>query len=105
MVDQHESEMALVLNVGRIDEKGYLAGMERRGYSEPKCLLELVANSLDALDPVQQERGFTPAIAYKVARESISQMDNGLGMDADNIGNMFAMLRQFLGLHRVRGPR
>lgn len=103
MVDQHESEMALVLNVGRIDEKGYLAGMERRGYSEPKCLLELVANSLDALDPVQQERGFTPAIAYKVARESISQMDNGLGMDADNIGNMFAMHRENHSSEASRG--
>ena len=49
--------MAFELNVGSIDEKGYLAGMERRGYSEPKCLLELIANSLDAQDGVIHERG------------------------------------------------
>jgi hypothetical protein len=95
--------MSVVLNVGRIDEKGYLAGMERRGYSEPKCLLELVANSLDALDSVMHERGFTPAIAYKVERESILQMDNGAGMDADNIGNMFAMHRENHSSEASRG--
>ena len=100
---RHKSEMATTINVGRIDERGYLAGMERRGYSEPKCLLELLANSLDALDIVLHERGFAPAIAYKVERESILQMDNGNGMDADNIGNMFAMHRENHSTEASRG--
>lgn len=86
--------MAFELNVGSIDEKGYLAGMERRGYSEPKCLLELIANSLDAQDGVIHERGFTPTIAFKLQMDDIRQIDNGNGMDADNIAKMFAMHRE-----------
>ena len=81
-------------NTGSIDERGYLRGMDRRGYSPPKCILELVANSLDSLDKVLALGNFVPSILFDVARQFISQIDNGCGMLLANVNNMFAMHRE-----------
>lgn len=79
---------------GSIDERGYLRGMDRRGYSPPKCLLELVANSLDSLDKVVPSPQFAPTIMFDISREIISQIDNGAGMNLRMLDNMFAMHRE-----------
>jgi len=78
---------------GSIDERGYLRGMDRRGYSAPKCILELVANSLDSLDKVARIH-FTPTIMFNIGREIISQVDNGVGMLLNMVESMFAMHRE-----------
>ena len=79
---------------GSINETGYLRGMDRRGYSAPKCVLELVANSADSLDDVTREANFTPTIAFDVKRESITMMDNGQGMTLANLQDMFDLHRE-----------
>jgi hypothetical protein len=79
---------------GSIDERGYLRGMDRRGYSAPKCILELVANSLDSLDKVVRSPHFRPAIVFDIGRETISQIDNGAGMLLAKVDAMFAMHRE-----------
>ena len=79
---------------GSIDERGYLRGMDRRGYSAPKCILELVANSLDSLDKVVASSHFVPTIAFDIGRETISQIDNGAGMFLSMVESMFAMHRE-----------
>ena len=86
--------MLNITKAGSIDEKGYLAGMTRRGYSEPKCVLELGANSLDSIDKVAKTDNFVPKMVYDVRREKISQIDNGCGMLAEAAANMFAMHRE-----------
>ncbi len=82
------------VRAGSINEKGYLAGMTRRGYSESKCILELGANSLDSLDKVVKSENFNSKILYNITRDKISQVDNGNGMLPEAAENMFAMHRE-----------
>jgi hypothetical protein len=89
-----ESSTFKMQKTGSIDERGYLRGMDRRGYSAPKCILELVANSLDSLDKVVASPHFVPTIVFDIRRETISQIDNGTGMLLDRVDAMFAMHRE-----------
>jgi hypothetical protein len=73
------------MRVGRIDEQGYLGGLQRKGFTPPKCVLELFANSVDAT---------AKKVTYKICPEYIDIIDNGSGMNVENISNMFAMQRQ-----------
>jgi hypothetical protein len=80
-------------SIGDINERGYLRGMRRRGYTPQKCILELIANCIDAL-----EKQFAPRIAKKIIakieRKIIKLMDNGIGMDEDGAAAMFSMHRE-----------
>jgi hypothetical protein len=77
--------------VGKIDERGYLKGFGRRGYTKPKCMLELCANSMDALDKVNTNN---KKLLFDIKRESIKMIENGFGMDSETAENMFSMHRE-----------
>jgi hypothetical protein len=77
--------------VGSIDEKGYLGGFTRRGFTPPKCGLELFANSIDSLDKVNPPANLTKKIVVDVKRETTSLFDNGAGMVIENLDGMFSL--------------
>jgi len=82
----------MMTSVGSINEKGYLKGFKRRGYTNPKCLLELVANSLDSID---RKGGSTGLIRFDIRRNEILMSDrNSDGMNRNDIANMFDMHRE-----------
>jgi len=86
----------MMTSVGRIDERGYLKGFKRRGYTPQKCILELTANSLDAID-ARRAKGWTGEgrIIFTVAADrTIRMSDNGQGMDRVAVENMFALHRE-----------
>jgi hypothetical protein len=89
--------------IGNIDERGYLNGMRRRGYTPQKCLLELGANSCDAsqgqdVGPDDQKK-FVAAIT----RETIRLIDNSAGMGVEGLENMFSLHRSNHSDHKSMG--
>lgn len=82
---------SLNLKIGTIDEKGYLAGMGRRGFTSAKCLLELYANNLDSLERVHPPANFTKKVVVDIKTDKTSLIDNGAGMFPDQVENMFAL--------------
>lgn len=78
-------------SVGSIDERGYLNSFYREGFTDAKCLLELIANSLDSLDKLHS--GNRNIIA-DVQRDKILLIDDGVGMTEDQLINMFAIHRE-----------
>ena len=78
--------------IGNIDERGYLNGFKRRGFTPTRCILELLANSLDALTAAgRAEDGW---IRFHTGPHKTIMMDNGAGMDRTDVKNMFAMHRE-----------
>ncbi len=75
---------ALSYNVGSYNEEGHLNGFLRSGFTKEKCLSELVANSIDAK---------STQITFTISDEFISLIDDGLGMNVDNIRHMFDLRR------------
>ena len=69
-------------NAGGIDERGFLRGLHRKGFTFPKCLSEGHANSID---------GHATHIMYKVLRDMIKIIDNGCGMTEQQLMNAFLM--------------
>jgi Histidine kinase-, DNA gyrase B-, and HSP90-like ATPase len=85
--------MSVERSIGDINERGYLQGMRRRGYTPQKCILELVANCIDALDK-QFAPHITKKIIAKADQKFIKLLDNGIGMDGDGTAAMFSMHRE-----------
>ena len=79
-------------SIGEFDERGYVNGFSHRGYSPAKCLLELVANTLDSMDMMPSSK--TNTLLFSVQRESIKMIDTGRGMDEKGAENMFALHRE-----------
>ena len=79
--------------IGQIDERGYLNGFTKRGYTPPKCLLELIANILDSQDKVQSQRLTRKAI-FDIQRALTKLIDNGFGMNREAVTDMFALHRE-----------
>ena len=81
-------------SIGSINEKGYLAGFTRRGFTPAKCLLELYANSLDSLEKVHIPANFTKKIVADVKSDKSSLIDNGAGMLLPQVDAMFDLHQQ-----------
>ncbi len=79
--------------IGQIDERGYLNGFTKRGYTNPKCFEELVANILDSQDKVQSQH-FTRKAVFKIERALTKLIDNGFGMNRTAVIDMFALHRE-----------
>ena len=78
--------------IGSINEKGYLNGFTKRGYTFPKCILELVANVIDAFDKISENpAGFTRTLLFDVTPGVIKFIDNASGMSKEGASNMFSM--------------
>jgi len=89
--------------VGSIDEKGYLAGMGRRGFTPAKCLLELLANILDAHENVHPPANFTKKAVLDVKADKTSLIDNGAGMLPEHADSMFSLHKSNHGSDTSRG--
>ena len=79
------------MSVGSINERGYLKGFKRRGFTDAKCLLELVANSLDSID---RRGSATGIIRFDIGTDIRMSDRNSEGMDRTAIANMFDMHRE-----------
>lgn len=78
--------------VGTINERGYINGFERRGFTPAKCLSELVANVMDSMDRVQTTHpSYTKKCVFEVHREVIKMVDNGAGMNEATLERMYDM--------------
>ena len=89
--------------VGSIDERGFLKSLYRKGFTHDKCLLELVANTLDAHDKLAAQQELEKKLAFVIQRAFIRMVDNGIGMDRLAAENMFAMHRENHGGDTSRG--
>jgi len=82
--------------VGSFNERGYLNGFTRRGFTPAKCLLELVANSLDSLDK-RRSTGWSgeSLVQFSIlTTKEIRIRDNGLGMNTADLQVMFDLHRE-----------
>lgn len=78
--------------VGSINERGYLKGFKRRGYTDAKCLGELTANSLDSID---RKGGGSGVIRFDIGTEEIRMSDRGSeGMGRTEAAEMFDLHRE-----------
>ena len=68
--------------VGNIDEGGFLYSLTKQGFNNHKCILELVANSIDAM---------AKNIRFIKDNSKIYMIDDGSGMDIEKLSNMFSM--------------
>lgn len=75
--------------IGNINERGYVNGFERRGFTPAKCLLELVANVLDSMDKMPPS--CIKRLEFNVQREHIRLIDTAGGMNKDGATAMFSM--------------
>ena len=80
--------------VGDINEQGYLYSLTKQGFNHHKCLLESIANSIDA---------GAQDIVFKTNQEDILMIDNGKGMNKENIINMFSMQKSNHANHKSCG--
>lgn len=95
--------MASILkNVGDINERGYLNGFTRRGYTPAKSLLELIANVLDSMERLPSVRK-NPKLVFDVKDDTIRLIDNAAGMNAIEIENMFSLHRENHANEKSRG--
>jgi hypothetical protein len=70
---------------GDIDESGFLNSLYRKGFTIPNAILELVANSLDAN---------STKLRFIISELNILMIDNGFGMNEDDLRKMFSMFRE-----------
>jgi hypothetical protein len=78
--------------VGTINERGYINGFERRGFTPSKCLSELVANVMDSMDKVQLDHSsYRKKCLFEVNRDTIKMIDNGFGMNETSLERMYDM--------------
>ncbi len=69
-------------STGSINEVGFLKNLVRKGFTPMKCWSELIANSIDA---------GASHIYFKVRNQHIYMMDDGIGMNTDDLNSMFDM--------------
>lgn len=78
--------------IGTINERGYINGFERRGFTPSKCLSELVANVMDSMDRVQvTNSSYSKKCIFEVHRDTIKMIDNGAGMNESALERMYDM--------------
>jgi hypothetical protein len=73
------------MQVGSINDSGILQGLRRKGFTLPKCLSELKANSIDAE---------ANNLEYNVTSSNIKMIDDGKGMKYEEIRNMYDMHKE-----------
>jgi hypothetical protein len=80
------------ISVGDINERGYLNGMTRRGFTPAKGNLELAANTLDSHDAAALQGQRT--LLYNVQQHTVELIDDAGGMNEQDIRNAFSMHRE-----------
>ena len=70
---------------GSINERGYINGMNKKGFNLSRCVSELIANSLDAK---------SKNVIWEVNKDSIKLIDDGCGMTNSELTNMWDCQRE-----------
>ena len=78
---------ANVRRIGSINQRGYLKSMRKQGFNMQKCILELIANSIDAGSQ-------STFIKFHVQQYRIQMIDNGRGMNEAQVTDMFDMQKE-----------
>lgn len=85
-------------SIGVIDERGYLNGFGRRGFTMFKSFLELLANMLDAFDALNRSgaaaRLSRKKIAFIIDTARTRFIDNAMGMTETDAENMAALHKE-----------
>ena len=71
--------------IGDINEAGVLNNLKRKGCSDSQAIRELNDNSIDAK---------SENILYNIERDFISIVDDGEGMNYEEVKNMFSLNRE-----------
>ena len=71
--------------VGKINEVGTIRNLSKKGFTFHQCLSELVANSIDAT---------SLTCLFDINLNSINIIDDGNGMNYDNLDSMFDLNRE-----------
>jgi hypothetical protein len=74
-----------ICKAGALNEANFINGLNNKGFTDQHCLGELVANSIDAN---------AKNIKFNITETNISQIDDGLGMSAETLSNMFEIHRE-----------
>jgi hypothetical protein len=85
-----QSKAGFRVVAGGIDEKGYINGMNKKGFDGPRALSELYANGLDAL--LRFRAG--GKILAKITRDYIYICDDGNGMDISGHEHLWQAQRE-----------
>lgn len=89
---------------GKFNQAGILASFERQGFTPAKRLLEIVANSIDAIYRVISTVPEYPArIMFEILKDTIKIIDNGSGMDESDAENMWDAFRENNSSYKSRG--
>jgi hypothetical protein len=86
--------------IGSFNERGYLAGFTRRGFTPERSIQELVANALDAIERGNVQDGF---IHFLIGQYLTKMIDNGCGMTREQIRWMFDNYRENHANDKSRG--
>ena len=76
---------AASLTCGSFNEAGFIQSLSRKGFTLLRCIIELIGNILDA-------KGKNAV--FRVEKDYITLDDDGVGMCASKVGEMFDMYRQ-----------
>ena len=74
----------MLASCGSYNEEGFIKGLFRKGFTHTRCLAELIANTIDAA---------ASNCKFVTNNQTIKMIDDGIGMDENNITNMFDMHR------------
>jgi hypothetical protein len=89
---------------GKFNQAGILASFERQGFTPAKRLLEIVANSIDAIYRVISTVPQYPGrILFEILKDTIKIIDNGSGMDESDAENMWDAFRENNSSYKSRG--
>ena len=80
-----ETNSEIKMKCGSLNETGIIKSFKRQGFNHSKCIMELVANSIDA---------GANSIEFRVDRNYIYIIDNGRGMTKENLRDMFDLFRE-----------
>ena len=89
---------------GKFNQAGILASFERQGFTPAKRLLEIIANSIDAIYRVISTVPQYPGrILFEILKDTIKIIDNGSGMDESDAENMWDAFRENNSSYKSRG--
>jgi hypothetical protein len=75
----------VITSAGSRNERGFVNGLDRQGFTPTKCGAELIANCIDA---------FATLVKFILGHEFIKLFDNGIGMTREKLVNMFDANRE-----------
>ena len=88
--------MEATTHIGSWNERGLIRDLDKRGFSLFNCLCELLANSIE--DKVQ-----ATIIKFIITDTFIYIVDDGIGMNINEINNMWDIFRENNSEHKSLG--